>query len=182
MRRKDREMDKEFGLKVIDNARYGIVSMVNDDNKPHGIPLSLVRNENYLYFHSAKDGEKVNIFEKNNDVSVSFVGHVNVPGNYTKEELEEILKDESKVNLLASSVFTTEFESAIIKGKVKLVEDEEERVKGMSLICEKHTPTMMDYFNMAINPGLEKVNIYRIEIEEITAKRKKYDRNGEEMK
>lgn len=182
MRRKDREMDKEFGFKVIDNAKYGIVSMINEDKKPHGIPLSIVRNENYLYFHSAKDGEKVKIFEKNHDVSVTFVGYINVPEIYTKEELDEILKDKSKVNLLASSVFTTEFESAIVKGKLKLVEDEEERIRGMRLICEKYTPTMMDYFSMAINPGLEKINIYRIEIEEITAKRKKYDLNGEEMK
>ena len=78
MRRKDREMDKGFGLKIIDNARYGIVSIINEDNKPHGIPLSIVRNENYLYFHSAKEGEKVKIFEKNHHVSVTFVGNVNV--------------------------------------------------------------------------------------------------------
>ena len=38
------------------------------------------------------------------------------------------------------------------------------------------------YFDLAINAGLAKAKAYRIEIEEVTAKRKKYDDYGEEMK
>lgn len=182
MRRKDREMSAEFGIQIIDKSRYGVLSVVDEDNEPYGIPLSIVRDENTLYFHSAMDGKKVKTFEKSPDVSVVFVGEVKVPENYTKEELDEIAKDESKTVLLISSVFTTEYESAVVKGKVKLVEDEEEKVKAMKLICEKYTPTKMDYFNMAIKSGLKRTNVYSIEIEEIKAKRKKYDIHGEEMK
>lgn len=182
MRRKDREMNREFGLEVIDKSRYGVISMINEDNEPYGIPLSIVRDENILYFHSAMDGRKVKVFEKNSNVSVAFIGETKIPENYTKDELDEIVKDESKAVLLISSVFTTQYESAVVKGKVKLVEDEEEKIKAMKLICEKYTPTKMDYFNIAIKAGLKKANVYGIEIEEITAKRKKYDTHGEEMK
>lgn len=56
MRRKDREMSSEFGLKVIDKSRYGILSTV-DEELPYGIPLSIVRDDNTLYFHSAKQGK-----------------------------------------------------------------------------------------------------------------------------
>lgn len=52
----------------------------------------------------------------------------------------------------------------------------------MKLICEKYTPTKMDYFDLAIKAGLKRTNVYKIEIEEVKAKRKKYDINGEEMK
>ncbi|MBU5312704.1 pyridoxamine 5'-phosphate oxidase family protein [Tissierella carlieri] len=182
MRRKDREMSAEFGNQIIDKSRYGVISMVDEDSESYGIPLSIVRDENTLYFHSAMDGRKVKLFEKSPNVSVVFVGEVKVPENYTKEELDEIVKDESKTVLLISSVFTTEYESAVVKGKVKLVEDMEEKIKAMKLICEKYTPTKMDYFNMAIKTGLKRTNVYRIEIEEIKAKRKKYDTHGEEMK
>jgi nitroimidazol reductase NimA-like FMN-containing flavoprotein (pyridoxamine 5'-phosphate oxidase superfamily) len=48
MRRKDREMNKEFGIEVIDNSRYGVVSVIDEDNEPYGIPLSIVRDENIL--------------------------------------------------------------------------------------------------------------------------------------
>ena len=182
MRRKDREMNREFGMKIIDKSRYGVISMVDEDNEPYGIPLSIVRDGDNLYFHSAMEGRKVKIFEKNPNASVVFVGEIKVPENYTKEELDEIVKDESKAVLLISSVFTTEYESAVVKGKVKLVEDKEEKIKAMKLICEKYTPTKMDYFDMAIKAGLKRTNVYSIKIEEFTGKRKKYDTDGEEMK
>jgi len=62
------------------------------------------------------------------------------------------------------------------------VEDEEEKLKAIKLICQKYTPTKMGCFNLAIESGLQMFNIYKIEIDEIKAKRKKYDINGEEMK
>ncbi len=175
-------MGEKFGIEVIDRARYGVLSMVTDDNEPYGVPLSIVRDGDNLYFHSAKDGRKVEILANNPNVSIVFVGEVGVPENYTKEQLTEIAKDESKAALLISKVFTTEYESAIVKGKVNPVEDVEEKDKAMRLICGKYTPTKTDYFDMAIKAGLNKTNIYRVEIEEIKAKRKKYDVHGEEMK
>lgn len=182
MRRKDREMDRGFGLMVIDKSTYGILSVIDDNGEPYAIPVSIVRDENKLYFHSAKEGKKVEIFKENPKVSIAFVGEVKVPEIYTKEELDELVKDESKGVLLIRKVFTTEYESAIVKGKIELVEDEEERIKAMKLICQKYTPNKMDYFNLAIKSGLKRTNVYKIEIEEIKAKRKKYDKAGEEMK
>ncbi|WP_324824723.1 pyridoxamine 5'-phosphate oxidase family protein [Sinanaerobacter sp. ZZT-01] len=181
MRRKDREMSSDFGYHVIDKARYGILSMIDGD-EPYGIPLSIVRHEENLYFHSAKDGRKVRTLTNNPRVSVAFVGEIRIPDNFAEEELKEIASDESKARLLISSVFTTEYESAVIKGKVEIVEDEEESIKAMRLICEKYTPTKMMYFDMAIKAGLKRTNIYRIRMEEIKSKRKRYDKQGKEMK
>ena len=141
MRRKDREMDKEFGIKIIDNSNYGIVSMIDENNEPYGIPLSIVRDGNNLYFHSAKEGKKINILDRNSNISIAFVGQTKIPENYSKEELDEIVKDKSKAVLLISSVFTTEYESAAVRGQVKPVEDEDEKIKAMRLICEKYTKT-----------------------------------------
>ena len=52
----------------------------------------------------------------------------------------------------------------------------------MRLVCEKYTPDKMEYFDMAIKAGLSRTNVYRVEIEAITSKRKKYDSSGKEMK
>ena len=182
MRRKDREMGKDYGFRIIDKSKYGLVSMIDENDQAYGIPLSIIREENTLYFHSAKDGKKLRIFEKNPNVSIAFIGEVQVPENYTEEELDEIVKDESKVVLLISSVFTTEFESVLVRGKVELLEDEKAKIKAMKLICEKYTPRKMKYFDMAIKAGLKRTNVYKIEIADITSKRKKYDVHGEEMK
>ncbi len=167
-------MDKEFALEVIDNSAYGVVSMVGESGIPYGIPLSIVRDDNNLYFHSAMSGKKVNILQDNSKVSVTFVGEVKVPDIYNKEELDKIIQNKEKAGkIISSKVFTTEFESAIIFGQVKLLEEKEEKIKGLRLICEKYTPSKMEYFPIAIESGLNITNIYKIEIEEITAKRKK---------
>lgn len=142
MRRKDREMGKDFGIKVIDKSKYGVVSIVEENKEPYGIPLSIVRDGDTLYFHSAMDGKKVKIFTGSPIVSIAFIGETNIPENYT----------------------------------------EEEKIKAMKLICEKHTSSKMKYFHMAIKAGLKRTNVYKVEIDEITSKRKKYDIDGKEMK
>lgn len=182
MRRKDREMDRKFGLKVVDKAIYGVLSMIDENNEPYCIPLSIVREGNTLYFHSARDGKKVKILSQNPRVCITFTGETRIPENLSKDELEEIVKDEAKAGIVTSKVFTTEFESAIVFGKVKLVESETERINALRLVCEKYTPSKMDYFSIAVKSSLNITNVYSIEIEEITAKRKKFDKNGEELK
>lgn len=182
MRRKDREMDKGFGLAVIDKAQCGVLSVVDKDNEPYSIPLSIVREGDKLYFHSAKEGTKIDLFESDPMVSVVFVGDVKVPDLYSKEELELIAKDDKKSTALASTVFTTQYESTVVKGKVKKVDNLETKIKVLKLICKKYTPDKLDYFDSAVRSGLERTSIYSIDIQEITSKRKRFDQNGEEMK
>ncbi len=172
MRRKDREMDRTFGLAVIDRAVYGVLSMV-DGATPYGVPLSIVRVDNSLYFHAAKVGRKADLLADNSAVSIAFVGRVEVPQKYDNDQLDEIVKQPKKVGLILSNVFTTEFESAIVSGKAVLVDDEAEKVMALQAICQKYTPTKMQYADIAIKAGVSSVAIYKIEIETLSAKRKK---------
>lgn len=182
MRRKDREMGREFALKIIDNSEYGVLSVIDADGAPYAFPLSLVRKEDSLYFHSAQGGKKVEIFENNPIVTVVFVGKIKIPELFTTEVLDSFLEDEKKASTLTSKVFTTEFESAIVNGHISLVDNEQEAIEALRLLSEKYTPSKMKYFDMAVKSGLSRTNIYRIDINSITAKRKKYDSSGEEMK
>lgn len=182
MRRKDREMGREFALQIIDNSDYGVLSVMDTDGAPYAFPLSLVRKDDSLYFHSAQGGKKVDIFEKNSIVTVVFVGKTKIPELFTTQELDSFLEEEKKGATLGSKVFTTEFESAIINGRVSLVNNEQEAIEALRILCEKYTLSKMKYFDLAVKSGLSKTNIYRIDIESITAKRKKYDSLGEEMK
>ena len=181
MRRKDRQMPQNFAHQVIDKAQYGVLSMIDGDN-PYSVPLSIVRSGDVLYFHSAKQGRKVEVLVRNANVSIVFVGDKSVPDNYSHDELEEMNSDPSKAVKLISSVFTTEFESAIVKGVVQMVDDEDEKIAAMRLICEKYTPSKMKYFDTAIDAGLKRTNVYKVKIESLSAKRKKYDDEGVEMK
>lgn len=182
MRRKDREMDRAFALALIDKSEYGVLSVIDTDGHPYGLPLSIVRKDDNLYFHSAKSGKKVESFTRGKEVSVTFVGEVKVPELYSDEELKSFLTDKAKGSSLASKVFTTEYESAIVFGRIYLVENSDEATEALRLLCEKYTPSKMDYFDLAAESGLPRTNVYRVEISNISAKRKKFDSSGEEMK
>lgn len=181
MRRKDREMDKEFALSIIDKATYGNLATLNDDGTPYVIPISVARLGESVYMHSAKAGKKIDNIKKNSIASMTFVGDVKVPDKITKGEYQEAISSGSVGRALAKK-FTTEFESTVAFGKIYIVDNTDEKIKGLQLLSEKYTPDMMEYFNEAANASINAVEILRFDIEEITGKRKKYDSKGEEMK
>lgn len=181
MRRKDREMGKAFALDVIDRSDYGVLSLLNRE-EVYSIPLSLVRRDDCLYFHGAKEGTKAALFVTRPQATCVFVQDVRVPRIYSEDELRSLCEDPRRASLLISKVFTTEYASAIVQGPLSLLEDPMEKIQALRWICEKYTPDQMAYFEAAIHAGLERTNVYRIHMKQITAKRKKYDTSGEEMK
>ena len=172
MRRKDREMDENFAYGVIDKVAYGTLATINEDNTPYCVPISFARLENKIYIHAAFQGTKINNIKANENVTMSFVGDINVP----------FPDPESCEGIKGSGVFTTEYESAIISGKAVFIDDEEEKILALRLICEKYCPNNMVHFNDAIASSLKNTCIIRIDIENIKVKRKKYDSNKQEMK
>ncbi|MBQ3134345.1 MAG: pyridoxamine 5'-phosphate oxidase family protein [Oscillospiraceae bacterium] len=148
MRRKDRERDREFGLAVIDSCEYGTVALQGDE--PYCLPLSLVRVGEDLYFHCALEGKKMDLLRGNNKVWVSFVGE----------------------NVAAADDFTTYFRSAMVRGTATEVADEGEKIAALRALCEKLTPAHMPAFDAAIARSLKVTGIWKIHMDEITAKEK----------
>lgn len=182
MRRKDRQMGEDFAYSIIDKAQFGTMATINEDGIPYSLPISFARDDNKIYIHSAYQGTKIENIKRNPKISMSFVGDVNVPPQISKEELEEAMKEAETFRKNASELFTTEFESTVIFGNANIVEDEEEKILGLKLISQKYTPWYMPYFDLGIEGALKITCVIRIDIEHIAAKRKKYDKDGVEMK
>ncbi|HBO34861.1 MAG TPA: 5-nitroimidazole antibiotic resistance protein [Anaerolineaceae bacterium] len=182
MRRKDREMGVEFGLEVIDRSDFGVLSLVDLQGQVYSVPLSIARDGMRLYFHSARSGFKNTLLKEGKKVRIVFVSDVRVPDLFENSQLDQVLAEEKGMEMLGSKVFTTEFASAIVTGKVAFEESEEGKLRGLRAICEKFVPGKMAYFEAAASNALSITSVYSIDIEEITAKRKKFDSMGEEMK
>lgn len=179
MRRKDREMDMDFAYSIIDKAEFATMATINEDGRPYCIPVSAARLEDKIYIHSAYKGSKIENIKRNPQVCMSFVGDVKVPPPIKEEEVYELI---GSIGKLMSTKFTTEYESAVAFGTANIVEDKDEKVLGLRLICEKYVPENMPYFNAAINASLDITCVIRIDIEKVTGKRKKSDKDGVEMK
>ncbi|MDE7337416.1 MAG: pyridoxamine 5'-phosphate oxidase family protein [Clostridia bacterium] len=151
MRRKDREMSKEFALQVVDKCEWATLATITPNNTPYCVTLSIARIENSIYFHCAKDGKKIDCFKRFPDVCISCVGDTCR------------LQDE----------FATKYESAIIFGKVSQVTDREEKILALKAISERHTPANMKNFDDVIQKSLSVTDVWKVAIDSISGKSKR---------
>lgn len=160
MRRKDREMDEAFALGIADKCEYAVLSVLDSEGAPYCVPVSIVRDGRDIFFHCAKEGKKVDAMRKNPEVCIACVGDT------------RRMEDE----------FTTEFESAIIRGGAEEVLEDGQKIHALRLLCQRHTPTNMHNFDAEVRKSLSRTAVWRVAIRTISGKRKKYDGEGREMK
>ena len=151
MRRKDREMSAEFAWTIVDKCEYACLAMTAEDGTPYCLPVTIAREGNDIYFHSAMEGRKVNCLRQNPRVCLSCVGDTHI--------------QEEK--------FTTLYESAVAFGTAAEVTEDGEKIDALRRICLRHTPHAMDGFDKAIGASLHRTAIWRITVEEITGKSKR---------
>lgn len=168
MRRKDRLLEQKEALEIIDNCEYATISTTDEKGEIFSIPISIAREENFIYIHGATGGSKQKLFTNAKEVVMVCVSYNKVP-NPTKTEFEAMKNDYKK---LGNQVFTTEYKSAICKTKAYQVTDKDEKIKGLKLLCEKYTPEYMNAFEVAAFGSLKVTNVYKFEIQSLSAKAK----------
>jgi nitroimidazol reductase NimA-like FMN-containing flavoprotein (pyridoxamine 5'-phosphate oxidase superfamily) len=148
MRRKDREQSRDFALNVADKCAYSVIATVSSDGSPYCIPISPAREGDWLYFHSAHEGHKIENLKRLNRVCISCVGE------------QEPIKGK----------FSLTYESAVIFGTASEVTDREEKIHALNLISKRYTPDNMAGFDKAIEKQLDQTAIWKIHIDEISGK------------
>jgi nitroimidazol reductase NimA-like FMN-containing flavoprotein (pyridoxamine 5'-phosphate oxidase superfamily) len=143
-------MPREFAECVIDTCVYAVLSTVGGDGVPYGVPLSIVRDGDCVYFHGALEGHKADNLRRGGMVCLTCVGDVREPPDD----------------------FTVEYESAIVFGTAEEVGEEAEKVRVLRLLCERHTPANMAAFDEEIKRALHLTAVWKIRIEEISGKRR----------
>ena len=114
MRRKEFESDK--GLEIADASLYGVLSMVDPQGGAYGVPLNFWREENRLYFHSARTGRKIDCLRANPHVSICFVREARV----------------------IPQAMTTKYASAIVTGTARELTDTEEKRRAAVALCRRY--------------------------------------------
>lgn len=160
MRRKDRETSQENAYAILDRCEYATLSMINEDNTPYGVAISPVRENEHLYFHCAKTGQKNDNLKRNPRVHLFAVGRAE---NYPEK-------------------FAVKYESVMVNGKAEEVMEDEEKLHALRLICEKYAPNHLDGFDNEIKAAFKATAIFKITIENISGKASDYDENGKPIK
>jgi len=148
MRRKESRMNEQEAVKVLEEGLYGNLATIGEEGYPYSIPLNYVYADNAIYFHSAPEGHKLDNIKYNNRVCFGVVGTFRI----------------------IPEKFDTNYESAVVFGKACEVTDEKEKKKALLLLVEKYSKDYMEEGKKYIEKSLNRVSVFKIEIEHLTGK------------
>ena len=86
------------------------------------------------------------------------------------------------IHALIYAVSRVKASIGVLYGTAAEVTDDNEKIHALELLCRRHTPANMHMFDAAVERSLSRTGVWKIEISSITGKRKKYDKDGVEMK
>ena len=148
MRRGDKQLEEKEAYEVLKKCDHMILATKLENGYPYSLPLNHVYEDGRLYFHCALEGQKVDAFKYDDKVCISAV------------EKGEILPEK----------FSTGFTSVTAFGRISLVEDEDERMKGFTALIKRFSPDYYESGMKYIEKLQHKTALYAIDIEHITGK------------
>ncbi len=150
IRRSDRAIAQGVAREILEKGEYGVLSTVSGDGQPYGVPVNYAVTEQFIYFHCATKGHKLDNLGSNNKVSFCVVG---------------------KTHMLPEQ-FATQYESAIVLGQALEIFEDEKR-QALLEIIKKYSPEFIEKGRQYIESDERKARVYKIAIESVTGKSRK---------
>ena len=148
LRRKEREMNRDDALLVMDEAEYATLAMADARGCPYCVPVNLVRVGESLYFHGAQQGKKTDILRQNPRVCACFVCGVEI----------------------VQSKYTTHYRSVIVTGTAYEVTEPTQKIEALFALSQRFCPDFLDQFDQELARCLPATAVWRIQIETVTGK------------
>ncbi len=141
-------LSEEESLQILRSTTSGVLALCGEDRQPYGVPLSHVYDNGKLYFHSALSGHKVDLIKQNSNASFTVIA-----------------KDE-----IHPETYTTYFQSVIIFGKIRIVENDSEKKHLLEILGRRCNPNDEDSLSEEIKKGLNRCLALEMTIERMTGK------------
>jgi nitroimidazol reductase NimA-like FMN-containing flavoprotein (pyridoxamine 5'-phosphate oxidase superfamily) len=147
MRRK-KIMDESQAKELLNIAEYGTLSMLTSE-EVYAVPMSFVWDKELtIYFHCALEGKKIDCIKKNPNVCFSIVGNT----------------------MLIPEKFSTKYESLIFNGKVEIVSDEAEKMRGLQLLVKKYSFNFQEGGHKYAKSAMAKTGVLKLKVEKWSGK------------
>ena len=149
MRRNDKEITSREEIEaIIARARVCRLAMIDGD-EPYIVPMNFGYDDNRLYFHSARQGRKIDILRRNSRVCFEFdIDHRIV-------EAERPCK------------WGFRFQSVIGTGNVAFVDDPRAKSKALGIIMGQYSDQAFEFDARAVDTTL----VFEVVIDSMTGKR-----------
>jgi uncharacterized protein len=153
VRRKEREITDRKELEaILTRGRYAVVGLSRND-EPYAVSLSYGydRQENALYFHCAKTGQKIDFIRANPRACATVVDTAGEDSDSCDHP----------------------YVSAVFRGEIRFVEDREEIDRALRLMISHQEKKRLDYFTGKLTPGnkgYDNVLVLKMAVEEMSGK------------
>ena len=148
LRRWKQGLPREKAMEILKRNTSGTLALMGEDEYPYAVPLSYVCVDDKLYFHSSKDGYKLDAIKKHEKASFCVI-------------------DQDKI---VPEKFTTHYRSVIAFGKTRLLDDEKEMRRIATVLGMKYSSDYADKIPAEIDAYMKRLAIIEMTIEHITAK------------
>ncbi len=148
MRRKEKEIKKQTDIEQIlkesDVCRLAMI----DGQTPYIVPMNFGYKNQTLYFHSAKQGKKIDLIQQNPHVCF---------------EVDQLIKFK-KASLACD--WGVSYKSVIGWGKARFIKDVEEKIEALNIIMSQYSGRKFSYSNDV----LEKTLVIKVLVDKMTGK------------
>lgn len=150
-RRKDRVMSEADSLRLLHEERVGRVALADECGQPYIVPLNHLLLDGTIYFHCALSGRKLDMLQENSKVCY---------------EVDRLLGIKSGPTACEYGAF---YESAIVFGTARIIEDPAEKVRILNLLTEHHAAPGAE-FAPVNEASAARVAVVGIDIAQISGK------------
>jgi len=126
-----------------------VLALAGDDGYPYAVPVSYVYDGEHIYFHGAKAGHKIDAIRRESKASFCVIGQ------------DRVVPEED----------TTYFRSAIVFGRMAVVENDEEKRAAIEKLAVKYAPkNSEEHREAAIEREWKPLCMLRMTVEHVTGK------------
>lgn len=149
MRRKRQALDEGTCTSVLERGTAGVLAL-NDptEGTPYQVPLSYAYHDGRLVFHGATSGHKLDLLK------------IDERASFTVIDQDKIVPEE----------YTTYFRSVICTGRLRIVQEPEEKRKLLMILGDRYWPGHDDDAAAAIGKSLDHMTVLVLDVEHISGK------------
>ena len=152
MRRSKQELPADEALRLLEAGSSGVLALLGDGGWPYAVPLSYAYAAGKLYFHCARAGHKLDAVRSEPRASFCVVAQ----------------------DLVVPEKYTTHYRSVIAFGRVRILEDGDEKRRGIELLAERFAPDdSAGHRRRVVDSEWDNFCVLEFNIEHITGKEAK---------
>jgi uncharacterized protein len=130
---------------IIRKCQVCHVAMIDQECKPYIVPMNFGFKGAVIYLHSSKIGKKIGILKNNPEVCIEFSTDYLL--RYQNEDV--------------ACSWSMKYRSVLAYGKVKFIEDDQQKSEHLDLIMKNYTPKEFKYNP----PSIREVCCWKVNVE-----------------